>query len=218
MAESTKISALIRGIPKFDGNPIKYEDWKATTLAVLEISRNDMFEILTGESTRPQEQFISTQQPRVEDTVPSTGTVQVSSSDTAGSSEKVVDTTAQPKTGTETPAPASTTTHSPARIEMTPGDTSTASPLNTIEIKEWEKTNAALYSVLYLVTSGAARCLLRQFETKNGRKADGREAWLALSRKYQNTSSHRRQALMACLLYTSPSPRDRTRSRMPSSA
>ena len=82
---------------------------------------------------------------------------------------------------------------------MAPGDTSTASPLNTIEIKEWEKTNAALYSVLYLVTSGAARCLLRQFETKNGRRADGREAWLALSRKYQNTSSHRRQALMARL-------------------
>ena len=29
MAESTKLSALTRGISKFDGNPIKYEEeWK----------------------------------------------------------------------------------------------------------------------------------------------------------------------------------------------
>ena len=38
----------------------------------------------------------------------------------------------------------------------------------------------------------------------------------------QNAGSGRREAMMVrsytCLLYTSPSPRDRTRSRMPSSA
>ena len=33
-----------------------------------------------------------------------------------------------------------------------------------------------------------------------------------------NTSSNQNYYLLACLLYTSPSPRDRTRSRMPSSA
>ena len=59
MAESTKISSLTRGIPKFDGNALKYEEWKTVTLAVLEISRNDMFEILTGESARPREVYTS---------------------------------------------------------------------------------------------------------------------------------------------------------------
>ena len=33
-----------------------------------------------------------------------------------------------------------------------------------------------------------------------------------------NLSNIHRQSLFTCLLYTSPSPRDRTRSRMPSSA
>ena len=38
--------------------------------------------------------------------------------------------------------------------------------------------------------------------------------------KHQNIPPHRvnHHANIACLLYTSPSPRDRTRSRMPSSA
>ena len=34
----------------------------------------------------------------------------------------------------------------------------------------------------------------------------------------QNSKAYRVQASNICLLYTSPSPRDRTRSRMPSSA
>ncbi|CAN0420552.1 unnamed protein product, partial [Ectocarpus sp. 13 AM-2016] len=62
-----------------------------------------------------------------------------------------------------------------------------------------EDRRSALYSILFLTTSGAARCLLRKYETKKGQKADGREAWLALNRKYENTSSHRWQALMARL-------------------
>ena len=35
---------------------------------------------------------------------------------------------------------------------------------------------------------------------------------------YENTNEGYETALKTCLLYTSPSPRDRTRSRMPSSA
>ena len=38
------------------------------------------------------------------------------------------------------------------------------------------------------------------------------------ARRYGYTGAHRTPASDACLLYTSPSPRDRTRSRMPSSA
>ena len=36
--------------------------------------------------------------------------------------------------------------------------------------------------------------------------------------KYAATSSNKPKKRYSCLLYTSPSPRDRTRSRMPSSA
>ena len=35
---------------------------------------------------------------------------------------------------------------------------------------------------------------------------------------FERNLEQRREANLACLLYTSPSPRDRTRSRMPSSA
>ena len=35
---------------------------------------------------------------------------------------------------------------------------------------------------------------------------------------FENPLNHENYLKMACLLYTSPSPRDRTRSRMPSSA
>lgn len=61
MAESTKISSLTRNVPKFDGNAIRYDEWKSTTRAVLEISKNDVFEILTGENKRPGEPYSITQ-------------------------------------------------------------------------------------------------------------------------------------------------------------
>ena len=83
--------------------------------------------------------------------------------------------------------------------DSTAGTTPLGLPINASEIKRWDKTNAALYSVLFLTTSGAARCLLRQFKRKKDRDANGREAWLALERKYENNSSHRRQALMTRL-------------------
>jgi len=46
-----------------------------------------------------------------------------------------------------------------------------------------------------------------------------RDAWRGVPPAARPTAEKRRRALgTACLLYTSPSPRDRTRSRMPSSA
>ena len=76
------------------------------------------------------------------------------------------------------PTPRNRRSDSPVEIEDSTGDMTAPSgpPLNRNEIRAWEKTNAALYSVLFLTTSGAARCLLRKYETKKGQKADGREA------------------------------------------
>ena len=44
--------------------------------------------------------------------------------------------------------------------------------------------------------------------------------WRFVNADFMNLSQkrHEKDGLNACLLYTSPSPRDRTRSRMPSSA
>ena len=213
MAESTKISSITRGIPKFDGNPIKYEEWKTTTIAVLEISRNELFEILTGESTRPEEHYTGASLLR-QDPQEASGSGGRSTEEgglhaaASGQEQEETDSTAQQQqTAVSTPAPAARRADSLAatRITTSPDITSAPSgslfstPINASEIKEWEKNNAALYSVLYLVTSGAARCLLRAYETKKDRRADGRGAWLALQSKYENMSSHRRQALMARL-------------------
>ena len=47
----------------------------------------------------------------------------------------------------------------------------------------------------------------------------GVDAWVSLGAAAMRTSTIRLGTLLTpCLLYTSPSPRDRTRSRMPSSA
>ena len=200
MAESTKISSLTRGIPKFDGNALKYEEWKTVTLAVLEISRNDMFEILTGESARPREVYTSPARTDTQNAPVSSGEAADGDSEQAGASDQdtgraginpaAVQTTA---TAAALWTPRNRRSDSPVEIEDSTGDMTAPSgpPLNRNEIRAWEKTNAALYSVLFLTTSGAARCLLRKYETKKGQKADGREAWLALNRKYENTSSHR---------------------------
>ena len=128
MAESTNsnIASLIRGIPKFDGNPSKYEDWKIDTKAS-SMSRNDMYEILSGESVRPSE--VSVVSP-----LTSTG-------------------------GTD--------------AEIGGIATTTTSIQATALIKKRDKTNSQLYNVLHLTTSGAARCLLRRYESKNGKIADG---------------------------------------------
>ena len=195
MAESTKVTSIVKDTPKFDGNPIKYASWKETTLAFLEISRSDMHEILTGESVRPAEQYTSTTTPE--------GRGRDATVDPAPSGQAVEgDGSEGAKTATE--AGKEGTPGTPAVVSSSHGDspaeeTEHLELLNATEIKAWDKTNAALYSVLLLVTSGAARCLLRQYAAKKGHKADGREAWLALNRKYENTSSHRRQTLMTRL-------------------
>ena len=49
-----------------------------------------------------------------------------------------------------------------------------------------------------------------EFTSQNPTMADGKYPY--------PTDNPRLEALLTCLLYTSPSPRDRTRSRMPSSA
>ena len=45
---------LIRGIPKFDGTPSKFQDWKRATRAMLQLARPGIFEILDGQK-RPQD-------------------------------------------------------------------------------------------------------------------------------------------------------------------
>ena len=50
-------------------------------------------------------------------------------------------------------------------------------------------------------------------DAPEGQQSDGDEL-----ERYTKSVSKRINKLNACLLYTSPSPRDRTRSRMPSSA
>ena len=46
----------------------------------------------------------------------------------------------------------------------------------------------------------------------------GRSAYLCREENCLEEATRRKRLQKACLLYTSPSPRDRTRSRMPSSA
>ena len=45
-------------------------------------------------------------------------------------------------------------------------------------------------------TTGAARSVLLQFESKYGRPGDGKQAWLALQNKYQDNSRQRRRTLL----------------------
>ena len=83
------------------------------------------------------------------------------------------------------------------------------SPLNMNELTKWDQANAALFSVLFLITLRPAGSLMSKFEPKIGKRANGQEAWRALLVKYKNNSKQRRRTLMRnCLLYTSPSPRD----------
>ena len=68
-------------------------------------------------------------------------------------------------------------------------------PSNIDDIKAWGSANELL-SVLRLTTTGAARSVLLQFEPKYGRPGDGKQAWLALQRKYQYISRQRRRTLL----------------------
>ena len=54
--------------------------------------------------------------------------------------------------------------------------------------------------------------------TKNRKAAEAESIAAAAEAEAQNAAQRAREKLARCLLYTSPSPRDRTRPRMPSSA
>ena len=63
-------------------------------------------------------------------------------------------------------------------------------PSNNVDgMKAWDLANLHLFSVPRLITTGAARSVLLQFEPNYGRPGDGKEAWLALQSKYQNNFS-----------------------------
>ena len=63
------------------------------------------------------------------------------------------------------------------------------------ELTKWDQANAALFSVLFLITTGPAGNLRSKFESKLGKRANGQEAWRALL-KYENNSTQRRRTLM----------------------
>ena len=56
MTESNNITAVIRGISKFDGTPAKYLDWKRAVSATLPLTRPDIYEIIDGAAC-PKEFF-----------------------------------------------------------------------------------------------------------------------------------------------------------------
>ena len=65
-------------------------------------------------------------------------------------------------------------------------------PSKVDDIKAWDSMSEHLLGVLRLTTTGAARSVLLQFETKLGRPGDGKQAWLALQSKYQKSFRQRR--------------------------
>ena len=69
-------------------------------------------------------------------------------------------------------------------------------PSNVDDLKAWDSANEHLLRVLRLTPTGAARSVLLQFEPKYGRPGDGKQAWLALQSKYQNSSRQRRRTLL----------------------
>ena len=69
------------------------------------------------------------------------------------------------------------------------------SPVNITERTKWEQDNAALFSMLFLIT-GPAGSLMFKSESNLGKRANGQEAWQALLVKYENNSTQRRRTLM----------------------
>ena len=67
---------------------------------------------------------------------------------------------------------------------------------NRDDVKTWDSVNEHFFSVLRLITIGAAYSVLLKFELRNGQRRNGRHVLLALKNKYQNTSHQRRQTLL----------------------
>ena len=76
------------------------------------------------------------------------------------------------------------------------GNIDECEPSNVEDIKAWDSANEHLFSVLRLKTTGTAQSVFLQFNPKFGRPGDGRQAWLALQSKYQNSSRQRRRTLL----------------------
>ena len=73
-------------------------------------------------------------------------------------------------------------------------------PSSSDGIEAWDTANNEhLFSVLRPTTTGVAQSVLLKFEPKNGQPGNGREAWLALKNKYQNTSRQRKRTLLGRL-------------------
>ena len=86
-------------------------------------------------------------------------------------------------------------------------------PVELIHYEEFSTRDAAVLREKELKTGFGRKWLKREYKAGRTRQAGGREihdkVWLFDLKELENND---------CLLYTSPSPRDRTRSRMPSSA
>ena len=84
-------------------------------------------------------------------------------------------------------------------------------PLNkkTGEITDDSRIQAAVPTIMHLIDRGARVILASHLGRPDGKVEEGMRLVVVARRLSQ---------ILGCLLYTSPSPRDRQRSRMPSSA
>ena len=64
------------------------------------------------------------------------------------------------------------------------------------DTKAWDTANNHLFSILRLITTGAAHSVLLKFESRNDQPGNSKEAWLTLKNKYQNTSRQRGRTLL----------------------
>ena len=84
----------------------------------------------------------------------------------------------------------------PSEVSAVGSRNSDEEPSISNDIEAWDTANEHLFSVLRLTTTGAAQSVLLKFEQKNSQPENGREAWLALKNKYQNTFRQRRWTLL----------------------
>lgn len=225
MGESSKtISALIKGISRFDGTPHKFQDWKRSTRAVLRLVRPDIFTVLDG-APRPQENFSEKARYRFDEesadrdtrhqqghTAPALGTggeededqdegeVQGSTgaTGTAGQEAKNQAAGSLPAPTAPIPGTAHDTTAPRSASSLREQELHLQDAgilLNGPEIAQWDQHNGELFSILLLTTDGAAGSLMTRFDSKSGYGANGQQAWNALVEKYENDSSQRRRTL-----------------------
>ena len=170
---------LIRGIPKFDGTPSKFQDWKRATRAMLQLARPGIFEILDGQK-RPQDIYTqvphrSTMNTPAHSVADGDGDDSDNVENEQGLAEELQE--AGPSLALDVAAPmyrlgterSNVRTDSPelataqrVTAEQQQQDSHTGgtteevrTPLNMDELTKWDQANAALFSVLSLITTGA---------------------------------------------------------------